>query len=501
MTDKIVDLKDAKRKQKGGKRDASRAELADRLQTLNNEFALVLVGDKAVVLHDTTDSENRPVTNFLLVTTFRTWLETNRVFDGEDERFVDIGKIWLKSPLRRQYRGVTFSPEGDIPGFYNLWRGFALEPAPPYADRRNHIKHFAAFYDHVYRNIAKGDPKLRDYVFAWAADLVQRPTKKPGVALVLRGKKGCGKTVVGETFGSLLGRHWALVDTPDHLTGKFNAHMWECLLLQADEAIWAGDKVAEGRLKGLITSAVQMVERKGIDPIQLRNLVHVILTSNSDWVVPASFDERRFAVFDVGDGNRSDREFFGRLKAELDAGGRQHLLAWLMSFDLDSVDVATAPATEALLEQKIATMDDVHNWWHGILYDGRLLAPHSSWFGEVSRRALHASYLAFAEKLSKGRKLSPEQLGLALRQMLPRQWDSRGVKVKVPIALPDGTTVDKWVNGYRFPPLSECRGHFDELIGHPIAWPSDETEPQSGSATRPDTNPHDDNDGFELDDP
>ena len=54
------------------------------------------------------------------------------------------------------------------------------------------------------------------------------------------------------------------------MTGQFNAHMASCLLLQADEAVWAGDKAAEGRLKGLITSPIQQIEAKGVDPIRLR---------------------------------------------------------------------------------------------------------------------------------------------------------------------------------------------------------------------------------------
>ena len=71
------------------------------------------------------------------------------------------------------------------------------------------------------------------------------------------------------------------------------------LLLQAEEAVWAGDKAAEGRLKSLITSKIQMIEAKGIDPIRVTNYVRLVMTSNEDWVVPAGMDERRFAVFDI----------------------------------------------------------------------------------------------------------------------------------------------------------------------------------------------------------
>ena len=77
-------------------------------------------------------------------------------------------------------------------------------------------------------------------------------------------------------------------------------HMATCLFLQADEAVSAGDKHAEGRLKGLVTSTVEMIEAKGVDPVKVDNHLRLMMTSNSDWVVPAGKDERRFAIFDVG---------------------------------------------------------------------------------------------------------------------------------------------------------------------------------------------------------
>jgi Family of unknown function (DUF5906) len=114
-------------------------------------------------------------------------------------------------------------------------------------------------------------------------------------------------------------------DEARYITGQFNAHMASCLLLQADEAVWAGDKAAEGRLKGIITSETQMIESKGVDPIRLRNFLRVIMTSNEGWVVPAGMDERRFCVLDVGSGCAQNHEYFGEMDDELNAGGRERL--------------------------------------------------------------------------------------------------------------------------------------------------------------------------------
>ncbi len=133
---------------------------------------------------------------------------------------------------------------------------------------------------------------------------------------------GSGKTKIGEVLGSLFPSHYFLVDDPRYLVGQFNAHMASCLLLQADEGFWAGDKAAEGRLKGLVTADFQMIEAKGIDPIRLKNFVRLLITSNEDWVVPAGKDERRFCVLDINPRCAQNNEYFREMDEELENGGR-----------------------------------------------------------------------------------------------------------------------------------------------------------------------------------
>src|SRR6185437_10190114 len=164
--------------------------------------------------------------------------------------------------------------------------GFAIEPAKVPDPKR-----YKTFIDHLLTNVCHGDAKLFAWVFGFFAHMVQRPRERIGVALVLRGGMGTGKTKVGEVIGRIWPRHYFLVDDPRYVTGQFNAHMATCLLLQADEAVWAGDRAAAGRLKGLITSPIQQIEAKGVDPIRLPNYVRLIFTSNEDWVVPAGKDE------------------------------------------------------------------------------------------------------------------------------------------------------------------------------------------------------------------
>jgi hypothetical protein len=59
------------------------------------------------------------------------------------------------------------------------------------------------------------------------------------------------------------------------------------------------------------------IERKGMDVIEVRNNIRLLVTTNNRWAVPAGLSERRFAVFDVSDARRQDHSYFGQIYREL----------------------------------------------------------------------------------------------------------------------------------------------------------------------------------------
>src|SRR3954454_2834230 len=238
-------------------------------------------------------------------------------------------------------------------------------------------------------------------------------------ALVLRGGQGVGKTKVGQVFGSLLGDHYALVAESRYVTGQFNAHMMALILLHADEAFWAGDKTAEGKLKDLVTGDAHFIEFKGIDPIRVRNYVRLFVTGNHDWQVPAGFGERRFAVLDVSDAHMQDHTYFAAIDEEMAHGGREALLHHLLTFDLSSENLRKIPETEALLEQKIAAMNAEQIWWYETLRRGELPALAQVSPGECPKDALFNDYLAHAKKQGVNRRSVETQIGMFLRKQVP----------------------------------------------------------------------------------
>jgi hypothetical protein len=310
-----------------------------------------------------------------------------------------------------------------------------------------------------------GDQEIYGWLFGWFAHMVQRPRERPGTAVVLRGSQGVGKTKIGETFGSLLTAHYALVSDPRYVVGQFNAHMAKCLLLQADEAVWAGDKKAEGRLKSLVTEKHQMIEQKGVDSIQMPNYVRLLMTSNEGWVVPAGKDERRFCVLDVGAAAAQNHAYFAEIDAQLDQGGREALLYDLLHFDLSKVNVRQIPRTGALLEQKVRSLDSVDAWWFERLSAGMVTHKHDRWQQSVANEALFDDYVTSTEKIGVRRKSEQTVFAMRLRRLVPGI-----VRRRITTTDDADTGVTRRVWFYELPDLDTCREAFEESVGQTYKW-------------------------------
>jgi hypothetical protein len=344
------------------------------------------------------------------------------------------------------------------------------------------MRKYKTFRDHLLTNICSCNEDRFKWLFGFFAHIVQRPRDRPGTALVMRGRMGTGKTIVGEIIGRLFPRHYFLVDDPRYVTGQFNAHMATCLLLQADEAVWAGDKAAEGRLKGLVTSRIQQIEAKGHDPIRLKNYVRLIMTSNEEWVVPAGKDERRFAVLDVDPRCAQKHTYFREMDEELNAGGLAHLLADLMRFDLSTVNVWQIPKTDALLEQKIRSLGSVESWWFGRLMSGITTTHGHEWRREIPCKVLFSDYTAVSDKIGIKRKSEETVVGMMLKKLIP-SLDRKKRWVDVQDDQGQHSRERAWC--YILPPLSDVRDMFESALGQKVSWPLDLEDDDEGRHESP----------------
>ena len=221
--------------------------------------------------------------------------------------------LWLKSPDRRSYTGITMAPEGAPPGVLNLWRGWAVQPEEG---------DWSLMQDLIYDVLADGHRASGDFIVNWMAYMIQKPEILPQVALVFRGAEGTGKGTLGRALMAIAGNHGLTVSSTEQFAGRFDSHLRDCVFLFADEALWGGDKTAEGKLKQLITEPTKVYEAKGVDACMGRNHVHLMMASNEEWVAPTGPEARRFAVFDVSDERRQDQAYFGAMNRQYVQGGR-----------------------------------------------------------------------------------------------------------------------------------------------------------------------------------
>lgn len=424
------------------------ATLDQLITEMNRQHAVVMVGGKCMILTETEDPIlNRRDVLLSVEHDLRLKYANRRI--TVREKSVDLASLWLQHPARRQYDRIIFSPQQDAPDCYNLWRGFAVEPA---------AGDCSLYLTHILDNVAQGDKLIYKYILAFMADAVQNPGRLPGVALVMRGDEGTGKGTLATEFGKLFGQHFIQVSHSRHLIGNFNAHLKDALVVYADEAFWAGDKSSEGVLKAMITEEYRVIESKGKDAIMVANNLRTIISSNHDWVVPAGPMARRFFMVDVGEARRQDTKYFTAIKQQMDNGGREALLHYLLHYDLTGIDLRKFPRTEALLDQQMMTMDLEESFWLDRLKRGEVVNRSGRWPDHVKCSTLFDQYLQFATQAGANRRRTETLLGLKIKKFCPEIEHER---FRV-----DGKRTYVFV----LPSLKRCRELYSQRVNTEINW-------------------------------
>lgn len=247
----------------------------------------------------------------------------------------------------------------------------------------------------------------------------------------------------------------------------------------ADEAVWGGDKSAEGALKALITEPTLPIERKGRDAYIVKNVIHLMMASNNDWAAPVGMDDRRFCIVDVLPTKIGRHDYFTKIRKELNHGGYEAMLYDLQHYDLSKFDHRKPPQTEAALHQKVLGMTPTQRWWYDKLRSGQLLAWHDGWKTEVSRRELHDDYIIVLQKTGINRRGTETELAMALKDLVPGLGTvRRHMNVKAGDG-PHGPVFEKrlercWV----LHQLADCRKHFERLLKQKLDWEDGEIPTQ-----------------------
>ncbi len=445
----------------------------DPIADLNKTYAVMCIGGKTFVAKFSDDPIlRRRRIDYFPSKQFFDALANQWITDPSDpESAIPLAPYWFRHSGRRQYlNGVTLAPLKSVPdGYFNLWRGFSVEPGQG---------DWPLLKAHIRENICGDDAALFEYVMNWLARLVQKPGTPGEVAIVTRGKKGTGKGKLWTWVGRMMQDHFVHAVHADHVTGKFNGHLQDCVFLFGDESFFAGNPAHEKILNGLITETTRLSEQKFFSAVTVPNYIHLALSTNSDWAIRASADERRYLVLDVGDVHIQDTAYFAAIDRQMASGGLAAMLHELQHRDISEFQVRAVPTTKAMTDQKRLTRQGrsgTLGWLEYVLATGELgkLSPHAEplgwddcdvWGPKINSTTAYELYVEWQGRQRRGecddirvfgRKLK-EALGVAVeRKKQPRgEFGRRG-----------------WA--YQFASLDECRHAFAESQRSPGLWEGD----------------------------
>ncbi len=239
----------------------------------------------------------------------------------------DVFSDWTKSLDRARCKAKIFNPArppGRHRDFLNMYEGFGMEPKEPAT--RELANAAPLLRAHVREVICHGSAVEFEFLETCLAQLVQYPWRKLGIVFVLKAKEGAGKNTLLDVLRKIFGRHGIEVTSAKHVTGNFNNHLQNKIIVVLNEAVWGGDKQSEGTLKASITESFSMFEPKGVDAKEGTNYWTFFISSNEKWCIPASADSRRYHMLPVSDHRIGDKAYFSALhKAIAEGEDREYM--------------------------------------------------------------------------------------------------------------------------------------------------------------------------------
>jgi len=377
---------------------------------------------------------------------------------------------WLAHPARRCYDGVGLFPKNKTrfgtdyrkhPStwrYYNLWQDFAFEPV---------AGDWSLLKEHIRLVLCRGNQEHFEYLLNWLAHVLQKPWEKPGVAVVVKGKKGTGKGIVANAFRDAIGRPLAvMLSNKEHVVGRFASSKARAIFAQVEEALYAGDPRIDGILKADITEPTATIELKFKNPVEIDSFTRYWFNSNERRAVPVSDDERRYFVLLVDESRMGDRAYFKRIIDEIESGGREAMLHELVHRDISTFEVRDVPWTDALGQEVLENLPEDAKAILEIVRSGRIVTY------DKDNKETECYRLK-----SNAHTLVPKQIVYAALARAFRDYgQDRGFETKVGTTLSRYKLVDKSTDArgdhparFRFRPLDDIRADLAERWGVPLS--------------------------------
>jgi hypothetical protein len=459
-----------KYQQRGANEPPAIGSTKEAIDWCNKYYAAIIIGGKFRILRERNDE-----IEFMTKRDFMDSLENIRITitnEKGDRKYVSIAEIWVKHEKRRNYNDLVFdlSHVGNYDEKYNLWKGYKIEP------KEGDVTPFMGLMNDT---ICSENGNSFNYLDEIVSQMLQFPDEKPGIAVVIRGDEGVGKSFFVERLCDLMAPYYFKTSNPSYIFGDHNGQLKDKILLHLEEAVWAGSKKDESLLKDLITGHTIEINDKFVPVYSVPNHLHLFITGNPLWTVSASFTARRMFALHASNKHRRDIEYFANLSNWFRNGGNAALLYYFLHHKINT-NLRIVQVTDELIIQKQQSMYGVPEWWFSIVDTREMpygeLQPDGNVY--VIKNLLYQSYIN--SSAGKRYQYSESKFGILFSSLFPKvingeeQTASNGRVANVfekTIKIADSRGIQR--NGYDIPKNKDCRDLMKFKLGGNCSWNSD----------------------------
>jgi hypothetical protein len=269
-----------------------------------------------------------------------------------------LAKLWFESTVsgdnKRSF--TVCNPSVDDPHAHNTFSGLHIS----YLDSlKGDLKKGQAIADFIKRVWCDNDDTVFQYTIKWLSWQIQKPGELCETAIFIRGSPGSGKSSIINMLLTIIGEHSVATSDTDNVFGNFNSLLRSKFLCYLDEAVFAGDKRIEGKIKAAITEPTRMINIKGIPQYAERNCTNFIASSNNEHFLRVEEKSRRFLVLETSD---EMLRWDNKQKSDLLNNGALNFARYLYEVDLNGWDRRSIPTTNALKTQRAYCQSPMNNW-------------------------------------------------------------------------------------------------------------------------------------------
>lgn len=312
----------------------------DKILDMNAKYGVVNMGGKTVIVSERWNTSAQEFEVEFSTPSSMDVLTKNQSckipgYFGE----VSLYRYWEQHPDRRTYNGVVFEPNSHTfrePGKtrslpsgdeYNLFQGYIYSPVE--------ATNCDLILNHIKEVWCSGIEDEYTYVISWLAHLFQHPDRLSGTALILQSVPGAGKGIIIENcIVKPMGVHAISTSNSDDLTGRFNLHLGWNIFFYANEIAYTAQNSVKSLLKTLVETDTRTIEAKNVNKVKARNYSSIIFASNGDWVLNIDANDRRYVYLTVSSHKVGDIQYFKDLKKQIDNGGKDAFIKYLLDYDL-----------------------------------------------------------------------------------------------------------------------------------------------------------------------